>query len=163
MLGLSAGAADATVRFASLTQPVGGVLWPAWGSLLHQRLGRLGSYLMVPRLGVLWRGHLVSGCKEEGNGSTDRKRKGLQGWPESQPSGDPERQTWLTWVAGEASSMQLALLTAAKTLSLGSKVFPLLPGRRAEGKSESDQFCFWSSGGPERERVDGLHLLCKHG
>lgn len=53
MLGLSAGAVNAAVRLAGLTQPVGGVLRPAWGSLLHQRLGRLGSYLVLPRLGVL--------------------------------------------------------------------------------------------------------------
>lgn len=120
MLGLSAGAVDATVRLVGLTQPAGGVLQPAWGSLLHQRLG---FYLTLPRLGVLWRDRLVSGCEGEGNGSTDRKRKGLQGWSESQPSGDPERQAWLTCVAGEASSTQLVVLTAAETTVSGERGF----------------------------------------
>lgn len=44
MLGLSAEAVDVAVRLHGLAQSVGGVLWPAWGSLLHQKLGRLGSY-----------------------------------------------------------------------------------------------------------------------
>lgn len=114
---------DAAVRLAGLTQPAAGVLQPAWGSLLHQRLGRLGSYLTLPRLGVPWRDRLVSGCKGEGNGSTDRKRKGLQGWPESQRRGDPERQAWLACVAGEASSVQLVVLTAAETAVSGGQGF----------------------------------------
>lgn len=163
MLGLSAGAVDAAVRLSGLTQPAGGALWPAWGSLLHQRLGRLGSYLMLPRLGVLWRGRLVSGRKEEGNGSTDRKRKGLQGWPESQLDGDPERQAWLTCWLGKLSPRSWFFSLLLRPLSLGSEVFPLLPGRRAEGRSESDEFCFWSLDGPERELVDGLCLLCIRG
>lgn len=60
-------------------------------------------------------------------------------------------------MAGEASSMQLVVLTAAEITASGDSggivVFPLLPRRRAEGKSESDQFYFWSSNGLQRELV----------
>jgi len=61
----------------------------------------------------------------------------------------PPRSRWLSLLLGP--------------LSLGSEVLPLLPGRRAEGKSESDQFCSWSLDWPEGELVDGLCLLCKCG
>lgn len=57
---------------------------------------------------------------------------------------------------GKPSPCSLLFLLLLRPLALGSKVFPLLPGRRAEEKSESDQFCFWSLGGPERKLVDGL-------
>lgn len=131
MLRLSAEAIDIAVRLHGMAQPVGGVLWPAWGSLLHQRLGRLGSYRTLPRLGV--KSVLVSGTKRKKR--KHKKRKHLQGWPESQPSGDPERQAWLFCVTGESSTMQLVVLTAAETSLLQVRFFHLLPGRRAEGKS----------------------------
>lgn len=74
---------EAAGRLAGLTQPMQGVLWPAQGSVPHQGLDRLASCSLLLGLGVLWRDRFVSGCRGGGDESTDRKREGLQAWPES--------------------------------------------------------------------------------
>lgn len=133
-------------------------LWSAAASpglSLHQRLARLGSYLVLPRLGVLWRDRLVSGCNREGNGRTDRGKICRVDQNHSPVAILRDKLGSPVWL-GKPPPYSLLFLPLLRPLALGSEVFPLLHGRRAEEKSEADQFCFWSLGGPERKLVDGL-------
>lgn len=104
----------------------------------------------------------MSGRKGEGNGSTDRGKVCRVGQNHNPVVILRDKLGSPAWLRKPPPCSWLFSLLLSP-LSLGSEVVPLLPGKRAEGKSESGQFCFWSSDRPEGELLDGLCLLCKCG
>lgn len=68
---------EAAGRLAGLTLPTQGVLWPAQGSVPHR------GWFPAPQAGSIVEGSLGVWAQRGGDESTDRKRRGLQAWPES--------------------------------------------------------------------------------